>query len=124
MRKLKDKSKKGKKNEKDFALKLKLIFPSAETEIKPRIINLKKDFWGIFDGLTFIKSKKKYIFWQLKNKKISLTEFKAFWHKAYFFGNQNIIILLIEMLNNEFKIFFSSNRKKYLTKIKDLKKII
>ncbi|GIW65669.1 MAG: hypothetical protein KatS3mg094_188 [Candidatus Parcubacteria bacterium] len=124
MRKLKNKSKKGKKIEKEFALKIKSVFLSAETEIKPRIINLKKDFWSLFDGLTFIKSKRKYIFWQIKSKKISSKEFRNFWLRANNFKNKSIIILLIENFNNQIKIFPSSKKERYLTKIKDLKKLI
>lgn len=124
MGKLKNKSKKGKKIEKNFSLELKKIFPSAETEIKPRIINLKKDFWGLFDGLTFIKSKKIYIFWQIKSKKISKREFNSFWQKAKIFKNNSIKILLIENYNFHLKIFFNNKKENYLIKLKDLKKII
>ena len=124
MRKLKDKTKKGKKIEKEFALKIKSIFPSSETEIKPRIINLKKDFWGIFDGLTFIKSKKKYLFWQIKTKKITKKEFRLFWQRAKLFQGDQIKIFLVENYQNKLKIFLNSNENNYLSTINDLKKRI
>jgi hypothetical protein len=124
MRRLKNKSGKGKKIEKEFAYQLQSLFNSAETELKPRIINLKKDFWGIFDGLTFIKSKRIYLFWQIKSKKISSKEFKYFWYKARLFSNNSIKILLVENYKNKIKIYFSNNPKKYLDNIKSIKKII
>lgn len=124
MRRLKNKSGKGKKIEKEFAYQLQSLFNSAETELKPRIINLKKDFWGIFDGLTFIKSKRIYLFWQIKSKKISSKEFKYFWYKARLFSNSSIKILLVENYKNKIKIYFSNNPKKYLDNIKSIKKII
>jgi hypothetical protein len=124
MRKLKDKTKKGKKIEKEFALKIKTIFPSAETELKPRIINLKKDFWGVFDGLTFIKSKRKYIFWQIKSKKISKSEFNSFWKQAKIFENQLIKVLLIENYNGNLKIFSNNKPESYFNSLRELKKII
>lgn len=124
MRRTKNKSEKGKRIEKKFSLELKKFFPSAETEIKPRIINLKKDFWGLFDGLTFIKSKRKYIFWQIKSKRISKKEFNFFWQKAKIFESNSIKILLIENYNFKLRIYFNNQKENYLTKIKDLKKII
>ncbi len=122
MRKLKDKSSKGKRLEKFFSLKLKELFPSSETEIKPRIINLRKDFWGLFDGLTFIKSKRKYIFWQIKGKKLSSNEIKHFWKQSKIFQTADILILLIEKTHSGWKIFY--NNKKYVTKIEEIKNIL
>jgi len=123
MRKLKNKSAKGKRLEKEFSLALKNIFPSADTELKPRIINLRKDFWGLFDGLTFIHQKKKFIFWQIKGKKITNLEYKKFWKLAYKFSNSNIVILLIEKIGSSYKIYFDKN-KSFIDKPKYLKKII
>ncbi len=120
MRKLKNKSAKGKKIEKEFSLVLKNIFPSADTEIKPRIINMRKDFWGLFDGLTFIHKKKKFIFWQIKSKKITSSEYKKFWSMAYKFNNHNVVVLLIEKIGNSYKIYFDRN-KNFFDDPKDIK---
>ncbi|MCS7184234.1 MAG: hypothetical protein NZ866_02735 [Patescibacteria group bacterium] len=124
MKRVKNKSGKGKRVEKDFALKLKSIFPSAETELKPRIINLKKDFWGLFDGLTFIKNKKKFIFWQIKSNKIYLKDFKKFWKYSRYFFNHHIKIILVEKNKKSLKIFYSSRYDKFFTEINQIKKII
>lgn len=122
MRKLEDRSAKGKRLEKLFSIKLKEIFPSSETELKPRIINLKKDFWGLFDGITFIKSKKKYIFWQIKGRRLSLAEIKNFWEKAKKFKNPYIIIFLIEKTSQGWRFFY--NNKNYFTQLKLIKKFL
>jgi hypothetical protein len=122
MRKVKNRSLKGKKLEKEFSNILQRLFGSARTEIKPRIINLPKDFWGVFDGLTFIKSKKKFIFWQIKGKKLTNKERLEFWRKAKIFGNKKILILLIEKNGKEWKIFI--NEKKYYTTLQSLKDLI
>ncbi len=122
MKRVRNKSLKGKRLEKFFAQKLKELFPSSETEIKPRIINIKKDFWGLFDGLTFIKSKKKFIFWQIKGKKITNKEKIKFWNNSKIFQNFNILVLLIEKHNNKWKIFYNS--KNYLNNIKEIKKLL
>lgn len=121
MRKLKNKSLKGKKAEKEFAEILKKFFKSAQTEFKPRIINLSKDFWGLFDGLTFIRSKRKYIFWQIKSKKISKKEVENFWKMANIFRNKNIVVILIEKYKNNWKIY--SNKQKF-GGLKIIKKLI
>jgi len=122
MRKVRNKSLKGKRLEKYFAQELKKLFPTAETEIKPRIINMKKDFWGLFDGLTFIKNKRKFIFWQIKGGKISKKLIENYWRETKNFKNSKILILLIEKYKNNWKIYISP--KKYLKSIKDIKKII
>jgi hypothetical protein len=122
MRKVKNRSLKGKRLEKYFAQELKKLFPSAETEIKPRIINIKKDFWGLFDGLTFIRKKKKFIFWQIKGVKISKKFIKNYWRNVKAFNNSKIIIILVEKYKNNWKIYTSPN--KYLKSIKDLKKLV
>jgi len=122
MRKVKNRSLKGKRLEKYFAQELKKLFPSAETEIKPRIINIKKDFWGLFDGLTFIRKKKKFIFWQIKGIKISKKFIKNYWRNVEAFNNSKIIIILVEKYKNNWKIYTSPN--KYLKSIKDLKKLV
>jgi len=122
MRKVRNKSLKGKRLEKYFAQELKKLFPTAETEIKPRIINMKKDFWGLFDGLTFIKNKRKFIFWQIKGGKISKKLIENYWRETKNFKNSKILILLIEKYKNNWKIYIS--QKKYLNSIKDIKKII
>jgi len=122
MRKVRNKSLKGKRLEKFFSQELKKIFPLAETEIKPRVINIKKDFWGLFDGLTFVKNKKKFIFWQIKGSKISKKVLNEYWKKADFFKNPKIVILLIEKYKNRWRIYFSPH--KYFESIKEIKKII
>jgi hypothetical protein len=122
MRKVKNRSLKGKRLEKYFAQELKKLFPSAETEIKPRIINIKKDFWGLFDGLTFIRKKRKFIFWQIKGVKISKKFTKNYWANVKAFNNSKIIIILVEKYKNNWKIYTSPN--KYLKSIKDLKKLV
>jgi hypothetical protein len=122
MRKVKNRSLKGKKLEKDFSKILQRFFGSARTELKPRIINLPKDFWGLFDGLTFVKSKRKFIFWQIKGKKLTKKEISDFWKKAKIFGNKKILILLIEKNNKEWKIFV--NEKKYYNNLSSLEDII
>jgi hypothetical protein len=122
MRKVKNRSLKGKRLEKYFAQELKKLFPSAETEIKPRIINIKKDFWGLFDGLTFIRKKKKFIFWQIKGVKISKKFIKNYWRNVEAFNNSKIIIILVEKYKNNWKIYTYPN--KYLKSIKELKKIV
>jgi hypothetical protein len=122
MRKVKNRSLKGKRLEKYFAQELKKLFPSAETEIKPRIINIKKDFWGLFDGLTFIRKNKKFIFWQIKGIKISKKFIKNYWRNVEAFNNSKIIIILVEKYKNNWKIYTSPN--KYLKSIKDLKKLV
>ena len=122
MKRLKNKSAKGRRLEKFFAKKLKEIFPSSETEIKPRIINLRKDFWGLFDGLTYIKDKKKFLFWQIKGSKITKKIFNSFWKKAKIFQARNIIVLLIEKNKKDWKIFY--NNKKFLNNIEKIKKLV
>jgi hypothetical protein len=122
MRKVKNRSLKGKRLEKYFAQELKKLFPSAETEIKPRIINIKKDFWGLFDGLTFIRKKKRFIFWQIKGVKISKKFIKNYWRNVEAFNNSKIIIILVEKYKNNWKIYTSPN--KYFRSIKDLKKLL
>ncbi|MGC8981390.1 MAG: hypothetical protein ACP5JU_00320 [Minisyncoccia bacterium] len=122
MRRVKNRSLKGKKLEKEFSRIIQDLFKSAATELKPRIINLPKDFWGLFDGLTFIKSKKKFIFWQIKSKRLTKKEREDFWKKAKIFGNKKILILLIEKANNEWKIF--TNEKRYYNNLNSLKNII
>jgi hypothetical protein len=122
MRKVKNRSLKGKRLEKYFAQELKKLFPSAETEIKPRIINIKKDFWGLFDGLTLIKKKRKFIFWQIKGVKISKKFIKNYWANVKAFNNSRIIIILVEKYKNNWKIYTSPN--KYFKSIKDLKKLV
>jgi hypothetical protein len=122
MRKVKNRSLKGKRLERYFAQELKKLFPSAETEIKPRIINIKKDFWGLFDGLTLIRKKRKLIFWQIKGVKISKKFIKNYWRNVEAFNNSKIIIILVEKYKNNWKIYTSPN--KYLKSIKDLKKLV
>jgi len=122
MKKIKNRAGKGRRLEKFFALKLKELYPTSETEFKPRIINLRKDFWGLFDGLTFIKSKRKFIFWQIKGIKISKKYKKFFWSKAKFFANKNILVLLIEKIKNNWKIFYSE--KYYFSELKEIKKLL
>lgn len=121
MKKLKNKSKKGKRLEKIFAEELRKIFPQAETEIKPRIINLKKDFWGVFDGLTFIKNKKRFIFWQIKGAPTSKKIKNDFWKNAKNFQSKNILVLFIEKNKKQWKIYFSP--KTYISSFRDLRKI-
>ncbi len=122
MRKARNRSLKGKRLEKYFAQELKKLFSSAETEIKPRVINIKKDFWGLFDGLTFIRKKRKFIFWQIKGGKIPKKFFQNYWKNVEPFKNSKIIILLIEKYKNNWKIYLSPN--KYINSIKELKKLI
>lgn len=122
MKQLKNKSAKGKRLEKFFSQKLKELFPSSETELKPRIINLKKDFWGLFDGLTYIKNKKRFLFWQIKGGKITQKVLKDFWKKAKNFQSSVIKVLLIEKNKNKWKIFY--NNKNYVTSIEEIKKIV
>jgi hypothetical protein len=122
MRKVKNRRLKGKRLERYFAQELKKLFPSAETEIKPRIINIKKDFWGLFDGLTLIRKKRKLIFWQIKGVKISKKFIKNYWRNVEAFNNSKIIIILVEKYKNNWKIYTSPN--KYLKSIKDLKKLV
>ncbi len=122
MKKIKNRSGKGKRLEKFFAQELKKIFPKAETEIKPRIINLKKDFWGLFDGLTFIKDKRKFIFWQIKGAPVSNKSKEKFWKEAEKFSSRNIIILFIEKNKKSWKIYFQP--KKYFPSLKDIKNLL
>lgn len=122
MGKLKNRSRKGKRLEKFFAEELKKIFPQAETEIKPKIINLKKDFWGLFDGLTFIKNKRKFIFWQIKGISISNKQREEFWKEARKFSAKNILVLFIEKNKKSLKIYFE--HKKYISSLKDIKKLL
>lgn len=70
---------------------------------------MQKDFWGLFDGLTFFPNKKKYLFWQTKSNKLTPKERREFWNSANKFKAQNIIILLIE--KNKEGLLVSVNQK-------------
>ncbi|MEK7673723.1 MAG: hypothetical protein AAB371_00805 [Patescibacteria group bacterium] len=90
---------KGKRLEKLFRDTLKKCYPSCMTELKPMLRFMPKDFWALFDGLTFFPAKKKYLFWQTKSNKLTPKERAHFWSLAKKFQAPNIQILLIEKQN-------------------------
>ena len=97
---LKNPYKKGRILEKYFAQELQVAFPSAHTEFKPRVISQSKDFWCLFDGLTFVKTKKFFIFWQSKSNKLPPSKRNLFWKSAKAFQAPNIRIFLLEKHND------------------------
>jgi hypothetical protein len=100
---------KGKRLEKLFRDTLKKCYPSCLTELKPMLKFMQKDFWGLFDGITFFPNKKKYLFWQTKSNKLTPMERKKFWYQAEKFQANNIKILLIE--KNKEGLLISANQK-------------
>lgn len=107
---------KGKRLEKLFRDKLKECYPNCLTELKPMLRFMQKDFWGLFDGITFFpppkagkRKKGVYLFWQTKSNKLTPKERKEFWNLAKKFGANNIKILLVE--KNKEGLLVSLNQK-------------
>ncbi len=118
MKRRKNSSARGRRTEKEFTLFLEKTFPSAQTEFKPRVINLTKDFWRFFDGLTFVATKKKYIFWQVKSNSVSAKARAEFFKSAKIFGNSHIKVLFVQKNKDKiFEIFIEA------TKVAPIKKI-
>jgi hypothetical protein len=111
MRRVKDTSKKGKRIEKEFVLCLNRCYPACLTETKPRVISLTKDFWRLFDGLTFHPIKRRYIFWQVKGKRVSMNERRQFFKQAQVFGNSFVKIVLVERNGKDFELFVSETER-------------
>lgn len=93
---------KGKRLEKLFREKIKEWFPTSLTELKPTLRFMSKDFWGVFDGLTFFPNKKKFLFWQTKSNKLAAKERKIFWASAKKFRTLSTQVVLIEKHNSGF----------------------
>lgn len=87
---------KGIRLERRFDEQLRACFPRCVTEFKPQLTFLPKDFWGLFDGLSFFPHCRRYLFWQMKTNKLSQRERKAFWKAAQPFHTPMTKVLLIE----------------------------
>lgn len=92
---------KGIRLERRFDEQLRACFPRCVTEFKPQLTFLPKDFWGLFDGLSFFPHCRRYLFWQMKTNKLSQRERKAFWKAAQPFHTPMTKVLLIEKCQPE-----------------------
>lgn len=109
MRRVKDTSKKGKRIEKEFALCLNRCYPACVTELKPRVISMTKDFWRLFDGLTFHPIKRRYLFWQIKGNRLSDSRRRQFFAQARLFENHFVKVVLVEKNGAGFDVFVSES---------------
>ena len=95
---------KGIRLERKFDEQLRACFPRCVTEFKPQLTFLPKDFWGLFDGLSFFPHCRRYLFWQMKTNKLSIPERKRFWSAAGKFHTPITKVLLIEKHDEGFWI--------------------
>lgn len=101
---------KGIRLERKFEQQLRQCFPSCCTEFKPQLTFLPKDFWGLFDGLTFFPKQRRYLFWQMKTNRLSQPERKHFWRQAKPFHTDITKVLLIEKHNNGFWVSLNQTK--------------